>query len=293
MKKVKEKFDLMASSIKDENKKNLLLKAFNFAKKAHKWQKRKTWDDYLIHPLEVAIALWDKFEDLNLTIAWFLHDTVEDNENIKMPEIYEQFWKKIWFIVDSATKNEEQFYKVDLIFEKKIDKILCWWMDDIRCFLLKIADRENNLKTLYELKDNKQLRIAFETQAIFNPLSEILFSEKNPSIVKIENIFNSFLKENKIKDYLELKEFLIKETFDDFTEDTFDLIYKKYADVLWRIEDENIYKKIINISWIDKKIDFKLIEVNNKNYFSSVFKFKKWHSFDFSDYKFILHKEYY
>jgi (p)ppGpp synthase/HD superfamily hydrolase len=47
-------------------------------------------------------------------------------------------------------------------------------MNNIKCFLLKLADRDDNLKTFTNLKDNKQVRMAFETQAIFSPLESII-----------------------------------------------------------------------------------------------------------------------
>jgi (p)ppGpp synthase/HD superfamily hydrolase len=47
-------------------------------------------------------------------------------------------------------------------------------MNNVKCFLLKLADRDDNMKTLTNLKDNKQVRMAFETQAIFSPLEEII-----------------------------------------------------------------------------------------------------------------------
>ena len=67
--------------------------AIYFAKKHHHGQKRKTWEDYFIHPLAVWINLHNKFGDYQLTCAGLLHDTVEDN-----PEIYIKDIQLKWMI---------------------------------------------------------------------------------------------------------------------------------------------------------------------------------------------------
>ena len=276
MEKAQKKFQNILKNIENLKEKQLLEKAYNFSKKAHKWQKRKSWDEYFIHPLEVAISLWNKFQDLDLIIAWLLHDTVEDNEKIKISEIYKIFWNEVWFLVDSVTKNEDTFFWEDLIFEKKIDKIIFWWFQNIKCFLLKIADREDNLKTLHKLKDNKQVRIAFETQAIFKPLSDIIFEKEKKSISKIKNNFNNFLKKEEIKNYLKLKEFLIKDSFNNFTEWTFDSIYDNPSSVSWVCKDESLFMDLLKKDDFSKNVDLKSLLYTEKWLLEIKFRFTKW-----------------
>lgn len=276
MQKTKKNFFELLEKIKNEDDKSRFLNAYNFSEKAHEWQIRKNWDDYFLHPLEVALALYDKFWDINLAIAWFLHDSVEDNEEIEMSEVYEKFWDDVWFLVDSVTKNEKWFYELDITFEKKIDKVLYWWMSDIRCFLLKIADRENNLKTLFELKENKQVRIAFETQAIFKPLAEIILFKDWVSVHEVKERFDSFLKENNIKDFLKLKDFLIKDTFDDFTNDTFDAVYNNSSNICWTIKDESVFNSLLKIEDFSESISLEST-LHTDEWISEIkFRFKKW-----------------
>ena len=180
------RFNDILSSL-NEKERAFLLSVYNFAYDAHLGQKRKSGEDYFIHPLAVGISLHDKFWDQQLTCAWLLHDTVEDNPEICIKDIYLNFWFEIWYLVDSVTKNKQKFYWEEFIFERKIDKFLFWWMNNIKCFLLKLADRDDNMKTLTNLKDNKQVRMAFETQAIFSPLEIIIWFHSIKSIEEWNN----------------------------------------------------------------------------------------------------------
>jgi (p)ppGpp synthase/HD superfamily hydrolase len=74
-----------------------------------------------------------------------------------------------------------------------MDKLMYAGMKDVRCFLLKLADREDNLKTLGNLKAHKQVRMAFETQAIFTPLEIILKFPRLNSILESRKNLESYL----------------------------------------------------------------------------------------------------
>jgi len=202
----------------DKEKSDFLLFSYNFAKKVHEWQKRKSWEEYFIHPLFVAVSLWKRFKDLDLTIAWLLHDTVEDCEELEISEIYEKFWDNIWYMVDSVTKWNNTFYKATEIIEDIKDKILAWWIQNIWCILLKLADREHNLTTLHHMPAHKQVKKSFESQSLYIPLMHILwFSEKEDlSILKCQELFQNYISENNLKNYKEIKNNLLNTCFNDF-----------------------------------------------------------------------------
>lgn len=269
------KFSEICDSLQEPQKSQLQL-AYDFAYQAHLGQKRKSGEDYFIHPLAVAINLYHKFWDLDLTIAWLLHDTVEDNENIEIDEVYEKFWDSVWFMVDAVTKNTKQFYKSDFVFERKIDKFLYWGTQDIKVFLLKLADRDDNLKTINNLKDNKQVRMAFETQAIFTPLEKLVWYHEVSSIQKAEWKMTELCNKHCVCDYNSLKDYLINITFTNFSNECFDSVYKNTANVTWKITSREVLDELLNTPNIDDKIETISIESWENDFFSFVFKFKKW-----------------
>ncbi len=258
-----------------ENK-SLLSQAYECAKYAHKNQKRKSWEDYIVHPVSVAIRLWEKFYDLNLTIAWLLHDAAEDCEDISISDIEKQFWTDVAFLVDSVTKNSDTLIRTNKTFQKKIDKLLYAWMMDVRCFLLKLADREDNIKTLSILPDDKQVRMAFETQAIFSPLDWVMDFWNTQTLENIKENFYWFLKSENIDNSLQLKDNLIKKTYKNLSDESFESVYNHSGNVTWQINDKKILEKLVEIPDIDEKIEIISIENWERDYFIFQFKFKKW-----------------
>jgi len=237
--KLENSFYELLNEIKNEKDSKKVSDAYIFAKKWHEWQKRKSWDNYIIHPLAVAISLWNKFKNIDLLISWLLHDTVEDCNGIIMENIYKQYWENIWFIVDSVTKTHKNFLNSDKIFNDEREKILYGWLKNVSCILLKLADREHNLATLSYMPKNKQIKKSFESQALYLPLIQILhFKEKNNSIEKSQKYLDLFLEKNKIKNIKELKNKLLNTCFHNFSDDIFNIVYNNSNNVVWEIEDK-------------------------------------------------------
>ena len=205
--------------------KERFLNAFELAKYAHKGQLRKSGKPYIIHPIAVAKRLWEKYQDINLAIAGLLHDTTEDCEDISMEQIYTTFGNKIGFLVDSVDKNQQGFYKNDTMFQDKIERLLWAGTQDIRVLLLKLVDREHNINTLSYLKDNKQVRLAFETQAIFAPLKQILDYNKNFTVDEIKQHYAKYLKKNNLVTPSEIKKFLYNMSFKELSDEMYNLVY--------------------------------------------------------------------
>lgn len=269
------RFSKLLLSVNDKNRK-FFQDVYDFSYNAHLGQKRKSWEDYFIHPLAVALNLHDKFCDNELTCAALLHDTVEDCPNIFIKDIYKKFGFEIWYIVDAVSKNKQTFYWSDYAFDRKIDKFLFWGIQNIKCFLLKIADREDNLKTIENLKDNKQVRMAFETQAIFTPLENMIWANKISSIKQAQKNLNNHLKEKNIAWYLELKDYLINKTFKNFSTESFDSVYQNSNNIHWKITDKKVLDELLSIPDIDNKIETLAIQSWENNHFEYSFRFKKW-----------------
>lgn len=251
-------------------------KVYNFSKIAHEGQKRKSWEPYFLHPLMVWINLWTKFQDINLFAAWLLHDTVEDSPNIEMQDIYEQFWEEIGYIVDAASKNVATYHNSNLTFDRKIDKLIYGWMRNIKCFLVKIADRNDNLQTLQNLKNNKQVRMAFETQAIFSPLETVFDYHNINSLNEAEDNFNIVIQRNNIKGSADFKNYLTQKTFKNFSNECFDSVYQNSNNVTWKITNKDTFRDFIQITDIEQKIELHSMESNELWEFLATFTFLKW-----------------
>lgn len=271
----------------------IIKKACEVAIKAHKWQKRKySWWPYIEHPISVAKILAKKFWDSSLIISWILHDTVEDCEKIDIEYIYTNFWKEIWFIVDSVTDNIDHFNEdPQNVFKDKIEKLLHWWIKNVKCLLLKLADRNNNIDTLQWLNPDKQIRMSFETQAIYEPLKKLFKCEKNKeSKIKFcKDTLKHYLSANKIWNAKDFKKELLNQTFFGIDSDTFNMIYKNTGSISRKIEDKDVFEKLIQTKWFDEKIEVINIEQDISWNFCAIFKYKEWNIFSDLESKLKIH----
>jgi len=150
-----------------------LSKAYGFALKAHKNQKRDSGDPYLIHPVAVADILSDLKLDSATIATGLLHDTIEDTKTTyKLVE--KEFGKEVADLVDGVTKiSEIEGKAIENSKAENIRKLILATSKDIRVLLVKIADRLHNMRTLNSIQDeNRKKRIAKETMEIYAPLSD-------------------------------------------------------------------------------------------------------------------------
>ncbi len=159
----------------NQKQRALIAKAFEFAKKAHAGQQRKSGEDYFEHSVETAAILAEMGLRSRTTSAALLHDVPEDTK-VTLEEIRREFGEEIAKLVDGITK----LGKFKLRGDKKevqlenLRKIFLAMAEDIRVVLIKLADRLHNMRTLYALPAEKRKRIARETLEIFAPIANRL-----------------------------------------------------------------------------------------------------------------------
>ena len=147
--------------------------AYLFAKEAHKEQKRKSGEPYIMHPLAVARIVANELGlAANPIIAAFLHDVVEDTQ-YTIEDVKERYGEDVAFLVNVVTKKKKKQYESS----KQIDnykQMLASLHYDIRALLIKLADRLHNMRTLSSMRPDKQMKIAGETDYFYAPLAHRL-----------------------------------------------------------------------------------------------------------------------
>ena len=153
----------------------IITKAFNFAKPAHKGVRRLSGEPYIMHPLAVAQIVCSEIGLGSTSIcAALLHDVVEDTD-YTVEDVSNIFGPKIAQIVDGLTKISGGIFGDKASAQaESFKKLLLTMSDDIRVILIKISDRLHNMRTLGSQPPNKQYKIAGETLYIYAPLANRL-----------------------------------------------------------------------------------------------------------------------
>lgn len=147
--------------------------AYELAYEAHKAQRRKSGEPYIIHPISVALIAASELKlDPNSVIASFLHDVVEDTD-YTVGDIERLFGSDVAQLVNVVTKRKKNKYSTT----KQVDnyqQLLDSVHYDIRALMVKIADRLHNMRTLASMRPDKQMKIAGETDYFYAPLANRL-----------------------------------------------------------------------------------------------------------------------
>ncbi|MBQ8047985.1 MAG: bifunctional (p)ppGpp synthetase/guanosine-3',5'-bis(diphosphate) 3'-pyrophosphohydrolase [Prevotella sp.] len=170
---------------------DIITKAFNFAKQAHKGVRRLSGEPYIMHPIAVALIASEEMGLGSTSIcSALLHDVVEDTD-YTVEDIANIFGPKIAQIVDGLTKISGGIFGDQASAQaENFKKLLLTMSDDIRVILIKICDRLHNMRTLESQPANKQYKIAGETLYIYAPLANRLGLNKIKS--ELENLSFKF-----------------------------------------------------------------------------------------------------
>ncbi len=154
---------------------SIIEKAYRTACDAHKNQKRRSGEPYIIHPICVAIILADLEMDKETIVAALLHDVVEDT-TMTSEQIRDMFGEEVETLVDGVTKITQLNYPADKMEmqAETLRRMFLAMARDIRVILIKLADRLHNMRTLQFMPPKKQQEKARETIDIYSPLAQRL-----------------------------------------------------------------------------------------------------------------------
>jgi len=263
-----------------------LLKAYDFAVKAHSNQKRASGDPYSVHPIEVANILTDLRLDSATITTGLLHDTIEDT-HATYDTIKGEFGEEVADLVDGVTKIS--VFENTALSNSKAEnfrKLILATSKDIRVLLVKLADRLHNMRTINGIvKEEKRKRIAQETMEIYAPLADrmgmhrirdeledLSFAVLNNEARELINKRLDEIKENK-KDLFESLSFELSEILNDNHINAEIFGREKTPFSIWR----KLQKKRISLEQITDIIGFRIILNNVDECYKTLGIFhKKW-----------------
>lgn len=153
-------------------------KAYNYAVEKHEGQMRKSGEEYVNHPIEVAKIIAELELDTSSIAAALLHDVVEDTDCTDA-DIKEQFGDTIALLVCGVTKlGKIPYTSKEEQQVENLRKMFLAMAQDVRVIVIKLADRLHNLRTMKSMPEEKQREKARETLEVYAPLAHRLGMSK-------------------------------------------------------------------------------------------------------------------
>ncbi len=187
--------------IENEEQLKFIEQAYLFAKEKHAGQFRKSGEDYIVHPLNVAMILTTIYADYQTIAAGFLHDVLEDCD-CTPEEMEEKFGSEVTKLVQGVTKLSKIHFSTEN--EYLIDyykKIIVGMSEDVRVIIIKLADRLHNMRTLWATPPDRQKVKAKEALEILAPIAHHLGIHKIKS--ELEDLALRYLKPDVFYDIAE------------------------------------------------------------------------------------------
>ena len=248
-----------------QDDRDLITKAYEFALKKHEGMKRLSGDDYITHPLSVALILSELNTDA-LTIACALLHEVMNNGDTYFHEIEEAFDNQTAKIVDSISKIN----KLELPDDSEssaiyLRKVLIGLAEDVRVLYIKLADRLHNMRTIWAVDPEKQKKKANETLSVLVPIAHRLGINSIKS--ELENLCLKYLKPDvykDIEDKLNNSKEDLKECLEDMKDEISDILTENNIkfEIKGRVKSiYSIYNKLNNGKRFDEIYDILALRV--------------------------------
>ncbi len=253
---IQEIFSLMRE-VSDEDI-EMITRAYDFAKKAHEGQLRKSGEPYFIHVFAVGKNLASFGMDARTISAGLMHDVLEDTA-VTEEEMEEMFGKEIVFLVNGVTKLGTLKYRGRERHVESLRKFFIAMAEDIRVLMIKLADRLHNVSTLEHVRPDKSARIALETIEVHASLANRLGMGKLKGELEDYAFPFAFPKE-----YEKVQVLLSERT--DISQKNLEQVYLKLHDALdqWGVQNAQIdyrikhsyslYRKLEKYNWDMGKI---------------------------------------
>lgn len=245
---------------------DLITKAFEFAKAAHKDQKRLSGDPFFVHVFETAKILAELGMDANTVASGLLHDVLEDTDT-KEEEIKKEFNEDILFLIKGVTKLSTLKYSGYERHVESLRKFFIAMANDLRVVVIKLADRLHNLNTLEFMREDKKERIALESIEVYAPLANRLGMGKLKGEIEDAAFPYAYPKEYKeteeiLKEKTELYQKYLKEVSDKLKKE----LHKnkiEFRTIDYRVKHKySLYKKLLKYNMdIDKIYDIVALRV--------------------------------
>ena len=185
---IDELIQVCSKYIENEEELNTIRKAYEYASNVHKNDIRKSGHPYMHHPLNVAYILTDLQADSDTISAALLHDTVHIGK-ADIEDIKKNFGKDITDLVSGITKiNNLNVFTDSEMQINYYKKIIIGLTEDVRIIIIKLAERCQNMRTLWAIKEESRKSKAKETLEILVPIAHRLGLSEIKSELEVESL---------------------------------------------------------------------------------------------------------
>jgi len=240
----------------NQDDQDLVQLAFLQMTQAHKQDRRKSGDFYIIHPVAACYYLAGLRLDAKTLAACLLHDVPEDTD-VGLDKLLENgFSEEVVFLVSGITKLGKIKYKGEERYVENLRRMFIAMSQDLRVIFIKLADRLHNLQTLNHVDPEKQLRIAKETIEIYTPIAARLGI--NALKDEIENVCFKYLHPEEYKKMLSISDLEIKKREKQLVK-----VEKKIVHLLEKgnIENYKIKSRAKRLFSTYKKLEIKQVDI--------------------------------
>ncbi len=233
-------------------------KAYIYARDAHEWVFRKSWEPYITHPVEATLILTTLKSDIKSIQACLLHDVIEDTSKTSA-DIEKEFWKEVVFLCEWMEKISKVKYRWEERNIWSLRKMFVAMAEDLRVVFIKLSDRLHNMQTLHFHSDpKKRERIASETLNIYSPIADRLW------LYHIKNALDEeYLRIMQKDDYIR-----IKKELHELEKSSIEFAWNVKNEIIqvldWKISNFEIDYRVKSVFSIYRKLEKKwLIHIND------------------------------